>query len=476
MPMKSPNMMSTTGRMPVIAPPTPIPVMAASEIGESITRLGPNSSTRPVSTLKAVPASATSSPMTKTVGSRRISSASASRMALPSVVSTIPWPTCWPCVTLLSVDMLVHLAGFWIGGVQRKRDARRNLLLHLLLKLLKDPGISSLFGNQTISQQLDGVAVRAPFLLLFFRAVIRALNVANMVAVIAVGIAQQEGWAFARARPLHQMLSGGIHPNHILAVDHLSMDAKGFGARAQIASGGFGNGGIFGVEIVFADVDDRQLPERGHIHRLVQHTLAQRAIAKEADRHLIAAAHLAGKRRAGCQRAAASHDGICPQVAGLLVGNMHRAAFAPAIARRFAQQFGKHAVHRRAFRQAVPMPAMRAGDVVIAPQRLADANRDSFFAAVQVGQPRHLGAGVEFVHLLLKETDGEHLLVDVQPVVTLPGKLPCFRLLSRRCVRMWHSTSPLCASLQAIPTTYLTYLRRRFTADASQPSAPSPRR
>ena len=40
-------MMSTTGRIPVIAAPTPIPVIPASEIGESMMRSGPNSSTRP---------------------------------------------------------------------------------------------------------------------------------------------------------------------------------------------------------------------------------------------------------------------------------------------------------------------------------------------------------------------------------------------------------------------------------------------
>ena len=37
---KSPNMMSTTGRIPVIAAPTASPVIPASEIGESITRSG----------------------------------------------------------------------------------------------------------------------------------------------------------------------------------------------------------------------------------------------------------------------------------------------------------------------------------------------------------------------------------------------------------------------------------------------------
>ena len=40
-------MISTTGRMPVIAAPTPSPVMPASEIGVSITRSGPNSANNP---------------------------------------------------------------------------------------------------------------------------------------------------------------------------------------------------------------------------------------------------------------------------------------------------------------------------------------------------------------------------------------------------------------------------------------------
>ena len=40
-------MMSITGRRPVIAAPTAIPVKPASEIGVSSTRWGPNSSTRP---------------------------------------------------------------------------------------------------------------------------------------------------------------------------------------------------------------------------------------------------------------------------------------------------------------------------------------------------------------------------------------------------------------------------------------------
>src|SRR5215510_12727535 len=58
-----------------------IPMIADSEIGVSITRISPNSSYRPCVAPNAPPYAPTSSPRTKTFGSRRISSASASRIA-----------------------------------------------------------------------------------------------------------------------------------------------------------------------------------------------------------------------------------------------------------------------------------------------------------------------------------------------------------------------------------------------------------
>src|SRR5579862_1721722 len=56
-------------------------MIADSEIGVSTTRLSPNSSKSPCVTPNAPPYAPTSSPRTKTFGSRRISSASASRIA-----------------------------------------------------------------------------------------------------------------------------------------------------------------------------------------------------------------------------------------------------------------------------------------------------------------------------------------------------------------------------------------------------------
>src|SRR5882724_6840423 len=58
-----------------------MPTIADSEMGVSTTRISPNSSCRPCVTPKAPPYAPTSSPRTKTFGSRRISSASASLIA-----------------------------------------------------------------------------------------------------------------------------------------------------------------------------------------------------------------------------------------------------------------------------------------------------------------------------------------------------------------------------------------------------------
>src|ERR1700716_1319756 len=116
--MKSPNMISTTGRSPVIAAPTPTPVKPASEIGVSTTRSEPNSSTSPERTLNGVPASATSSPKIQTRESRRISSARASRTACANVNSR------WEAS---GINVLLTLLHAGIGSGDGKFDRRRHL-------------------------------------------------------------------------------------------------------------------------------------------------------------------------------------------------------------------------------------------------------------------------------------------------------------------------------------------------------------
>src|SRR5579875_1701149 len=229
---KSPNMMSTTGRSPVMAAPRPIPVKPASEIGVSITRSGPNSSTSPLRTLKAVPASATSSPMTNTVGSRRSSSANASLIAWPSVTSRIP------TAVALGVDMLAHLGRVGIRRLEGEVDTVAHLRHPLLL-----PGA------------------------------IGSVHVPHVVAVKAVGVAEQEAGTVSTSSSIHRLPGGGVDDEDVLPVDLLTGDSEGPGSGGELPSGGLPVARVLVIEVVLADVDHGQPPERGHVHGLVEEPL-----------------------------------------------------------------------------------------------------------------------------------------------------------------------------------------------------------
>src|SRR5262249_25160283 len=149
----------------VIAAPSASPVIPGSEIGESTTRSVPNSSTSPVSTLNGVPASATSSPMRKTVGSRRISSRKASLTACPSVSSRV-------AAGALSVDMVRHLACVRIRRVERVRHGLVDLGLDTLPDAIDLAGVA-----EPRREQGDRVALGPPALLLVLRAVVGAIDV-----------------------------------------------------------------------------------------------------------------------------------------------------------------------------------------------------------------------------------------------------------------------------------------------------------
>src|SRR5215471_10760877 len=172
---KSPNMMSTIGRIPVIAAPTAIPVKPASEIGVSRTRSLPNSSTRPVRTLNTVPASAMSSPHMKTRESRRISSAIASRTASPKVSSRV-------AVIASGIDILVHLVRRWVGSRRRKLYGSIDLRLDFLLNAVELRTIGKVLFYEPIAQQSNRIALGLPHLLFLFRAVVLAADVADMVS------------------------------------------------------------------------------------------------------------------------------------------------------------------------------------------------------------------------------------------------------------------------------------------------------
>src|SRR5688572_16541337 len=156
---KSPNMMSAIGRMPVIAAPTQSPVKPTSEIGVSIIRFGPNSSTSPFSTLNVVPASATSSPMRMTVGSRRISSAIASRTASPKPISLVASRVGAAVAVAVSggIDVLGHAAGVRVGRVDGELHRRIHLFHEFVLYGVERRAVGHAVVHQPLSMQGDRI-------------------------------------------------------------------------------------------------------------------------------------------------------------------------------------------------------------------------------------------------------------------------------------------------------------------------------
>src|SRR6266496_1013474 len=284
--MKSPNMMSTTGRMPVMAAPTARPVKPASEMGVSRTRSLPNSSTRPERTLKGVPASATSSPMMQTVGSRRISSASASRMACAKVSSRS---------AVSGIDILVHL----IGARVRRRHREFHRFLHCRLNLRVHPvergGVGQFLFDQPLSQVENRVAFGFPGLLFLLRAIVFAVNVSDVMAVVAVGVTKQKRRSPAATRALHQQLGKTVHRAHVLPIHADGFEVESSGAVEDLSCRGFRVVGVFRVQVVLAYVDYRKLEELGEVHHFVEQTLPESALSEETHGHLARAQALSGK-------------------------------------------------------------------------------------------------------------------------------------------------------------------------------------
>src|SRR5687768_2810162 len=99
------------------------PIIADSEIGVSRTRNSPNSSYIPCVTPNAPPYGPTSSPRTKTLGSRRISSTIASRMASRYESS-------------LGIEIPHGLLRRGVRGLHRELDCLIDRLRHARLGLL----------------------------------------------------------------------------------------------------------------------------------------------------------------------------------------------------------------------------------------------------------------------------------------------------------------------------------------------------
>jgi hypothetical protein len=93
------------------------------------------------------------------------------------------------------------------------------------------------------------------------------------------------------------------------------------------------------VLVVFADINTGQLPQLGHIQRLVKCTLVDCCFAKETKRDLIGAFVFRSKGNTGGQCDLAADNGVSAKKINFLVEHMHRPALALRATGCFSEEF-----------------------------------------------------------------------------------------------------------------------------------------
>src|SRR5437588_821925 len=195
------------------------------------------------------------------------------------------------------------------------------------------------------------------------------LRVARVVAVEAASVDLDRAGAAAAAGTLYGLARRLVHFEEIVAVDLDGGQSETGGTAGDIAAAdGVFEGGAFAVLVVLEHEYGRQFQYHGHVPRLEGGALVGAAVAGERDRDGVAAEGLGGQRGANDQGWPAADDAIGAEHAMVEVGDVHRAALAAAQPSLLGEQFLHHQGRVAAFGDAVAVPAMGAGDVILRPE------------------------------------------------------------------------------------------------------------
>src|SRR5829696_587626 len=290
--MKSANCISATGRMPLTESPMAEPTIRLSASGVSMTLRGPNSSWSPCVTRKTPPALPTSSPITITVSSERISSASPSWMACSRFFSAMP--------LTLRVDALQRLLGVGVGRLFRVVARLGDLGLDRGRDLFLPPLVEEPVLHQVPLEAHDRVLL-APFLDLLALA-IPAVVIVVGVGGHAVGLGLDQGRPVTPACPLHRLLGDLVDSEHVVSVHLVARKSVAFGPPGYGAGDLQRLGNRDGVDVVLDEEDHGQVVDAGEVHGLVPVPLAGGGLAAARQHDPVLAAHLERQGAAGSLR------------------------------------------------------------------------------------------------------------------------------------------------------------------------------
>ena len=149
----------------------------------------------------------------------------------------------------------------------------------------------------------------------------------------------------------------------------------------------------------------------------MERALVRGAVAEEAGRYFATPTDLSRQSRAGGDRQAGADDAVGTQDADAEVGDVHRPAFAFAVAGLLAENLSHHRLKLAALGDQVSVTAVRAGDVVSVGERCAHTCRRGFLTNRHMHEAGHFALFEQVAQTFLKLADRLHGTVHLEQCV-----------------------------------------------------------
>ncbi len=213
-------------------------------------------------------------------------------------------------------------------------------------------------------------------------------------------------------------LGGVIDGGDVHAVHFLARNAEGRAALVKMRfRAGARDGGAHSVLVVLDNVDDRQVPELGHIKALIDLALVGRAIAEIGRANLAVLLVLVREGEPGAERDLRAHNAVTAKELLVTGEHVHAPALAFGIAAFATGQFSHHPVRIHAGGQHVGVVAIAGDHLITLFESALHADDNRFLADIEVAEARDQTHAVELAGLLLEAAHQEHVLVPAHQLV-----------------------------------------------------------
>src|SRR5215472_5811318 len=236
------------------------------------------------------------------------------------------------------------------------------------------------------------------------------------MATVAIGAHLEDLRPLPAPCTRHRALAGVFHCRDVHTVDLLAGNAehrpaaiKLFCARARAP-----DMGPHGVAVILDDVEDRQLPQRGHVEALIDLALIGGTLAEISKADAVVSSIFVGEGDTGAERRRRAHDAVPAVEIPLDREHVHGAAFAFGVAMAASGKLSHHALRLHAGREHMAMIAIGGDDLVSGLDRHLHADDDSLLADIEVTESSDEAHAIELASLLLEATNEQHQAIGGQ--------------------------------------------------------------